>query len=367
MNSKQYVLQACRFERPDRIPVDYLAHPEADAAFRRRLDVTSEDELLDAIGADIYYLSTRDFSQNESAVKCYRGDRIRLDDNRRTCPLGIVFTRGAYGSKFSVDEAVFAPLAGCTGKKDILAHPLPKAADFDFSPLIEEAERHADRAVIGGLWSGIMGDSFRMYGFERFLTDIAMEPEIIHTLIDRMTDMYLELNDKYFQQLKGKMDIWFFGNDFGSQNGLLIGVDMWREFFFDNIQKLTALAHSYGLKTMMHSCGAITPLIDGLIEAGVDILDPIQVTASGMEPASLSKDFGGRMVFHGGIDTQRVLPFTDPEEVRRHVVETISLLDNNGGYIFAPSQILDKDIPADNMAAMYEAVTAYNAERFSKS
>lgn len=363
MNSKLRVLRTCGFERPDRVPVDYQAHPAADAAFRRRLAVETEDELLDAIGADLYYLSVRDISQNEGVAKCYRGKRARLDGDRRTCPLGIVFTRGAYQSKFAVDEAVVAPLAGCSSEKDILAHDFPRAADFDFSCLAEEAERHAGRAVIGGLWTGIMGDSFRMYGFERFLTDIAMEPEIIHTLLDRMTDMYLELNEKYFEQLKGKMDIWFFGNDFGAQNGLLMGVDMWREFFFDNLKKLVSLAHGYGLKVMMHSCGAIAPLIDSLVEAGVDMIDPVQVTAVGMEPAGLAEKFGGRIVFHGGIDTQRVLPFASPERVREHVFETVSLLDRDGGYIFSPSQILDKDVPADNMAAMYGAIAEYNDAR----
>ncbi len=128
---------------------------------------------------------------------------------------------------------------------------------------------------------------------------------------------------------------------------------MWGDFFFDNICRLTALAHGYGLKVMMHSCGAIAPLIPLLIEAGVDILDPVQVTACGMAPAELKAAFGERIVFHGGIDTQRVLPFGTPDEVIIHARETAAILGRDGGYIFAPSQILGPDIPTANLLAMY--------------
>lgn len=101
------------------------------------------------------------------------------------------------------------------------------------------------------------------------------------------------------------MDVWFFGNDFGSQESLLFSTGMWGDFFFGNIRRLTALAHGYGLKVMMHSCGAVAPLIPLLIGAGVDILDPVQVSASGMVPGELKSAFGDRIVFHGGIDTDR--------------------------------------------------------------
>ena len=133
---------------------------------------------------------------------------------------------------------------------------------------------------------------------------------------------------------------------------------MWYELFYDNIIRLTDLAHSYGLKVMMHSCGGIAELIPDLIEAGVDILDPIQVTATGMEPQSLANRFGGRIVFHGGIDTQGVLPFGTPEAVAAHAHEVAKTLGAKGGYIFAPSQILGPDIPTENIVAMYEVAAA---------
>ncbi|NLF99900.1 MAG: hypothetical protein GX565_07090 [Lentisphaerae bacterium] len=211
---------------------------------------------------------------------------------------------------------------------------------------------------VGGLWTGILGDSSRMLGFQNFLCALAADPDLARTLVDRMTDMYMELNAAYFEALKGRLEVWFFGNDFGSQESLLFSTGMWGDFFFGNIRRLTALAHGHGLKVMMHSCGAVAPLIPLLIEAGVDILDPVQVSAAGMVPGALKSAFGDRIVFHGGIDTQRVLPFGTPDDVIRHVRATVATLGRGGGYLFAPSQILGPDIPTDNILAMYRALPA---------
>lgn len=356
MNSRERFSAACEFRRFDRPPVDYLAHAEADRRLRTHLGCKSEVELLDRLRCDFFYLPGRDISQNEGFMPYYRGPALDVTETERTCAFGIRWRRGAYDSKFSVDEAIAGPLETIETERDIMDHRWPRAADFDFSPLAEEAERHSDRVIIGGLWTGIMGDAYRLHGFQNFLMNLALNPQLMRTLINKMTDVYLELNQSYFETLEGRMDIWFFGNDFGSQGGLLISRDMWRTFFFDNIKRLTTLAHSYGIKVMMHSCGAISEIIPDLIEAGVDILDPIQVTAAGMEPQSLADKFGGKIVFHGGIDTQDILPFGTPEEVTAHTLEVAPTLGAQGGYIFAPSQILGPDIPVENIVTMYDAV-----------
>ena len=205
-----------------------------------------------------------------------------------------------------------------------------------------------------------MGDSYRMFGFENFLLNMALNPELLSTLIDKVTDVYLELNNALFSELKGKFDIWFFGNDFGSQDGMLFRPEMWHKFFFKNIKKLAGLAHSYDLKVMMHSCGGISEIIPYLIEAGVEIIDPVQVTARGMDPGSLVEKYNGKIVFHGGIDTQNLLINGTQEEVFKRSNEIINMFENNGGYIFAPSQILGPDIPVENIIAMYSAACGFN-------
>lgn len=196
---------ACAHRVADRPPVDYLAHPETDRRLRAALGVSAEREILDRLGADFFYLPGRDISQNEGALPFYKhAARLALCATERTCPLGIRWRRGAYASKFAVDEAIAGPFADSATAADILAFPWPRVSDFDFSPLQAEADANRNRIRVGGLWTGILGDSYRMFGFQDFLTAMAAEPERVHALVDRMTGMYLELNDAYFTALKGR-------------------------------------------------------------------------------------------------------------------------------------------------------------------
>ncbi len=357
MTSRQRFAAACEHRPADRVPVHYLAHPEADRRLRERVGCATEAELLDALGCDFFYLPGRDVSQNEGFAPFYRGRPLEYSATERVCPLGIRWRRGAYASKFAVDEPLAGPLENAEHPQDILSHPWPTVNDFDFSALVAEAEAYTHRVIIGGLWTGILGDSYRMYGFEHFLLDMALQPRQVHTLVDRMAAMYLELNDALFSLLRGKLDVWFFGNDFGHQWGLLFREEMWDDFFRQNITDLTDLAHSHGLRVMAHSCGAIAELIPHLIDAGVDILDPVQVSAAGMDPGALKAQFGDRLVFHGGIDTQQILPTATPHEAAQHAQEIITAMNGQGGYILAPSQIYQEDIPTDNILAIYERTT----------
>jgi uroporphyrinogen decarboxylase len=345
-----------------RILIDYLASAESDRQLRNHLGIASESELLDRLGCDCYHLSGRDISQQEGCLPCWRGPRLDTTDTVRTCPLEIKWQRGRGLGKFDVDSAIEGPFTLSSTVQDILDHRWPSARDFDFEPLIAEAEAHSHRVVISGLWSGIFGDSYRMIGFDEFLLAMAMQPELIHAIVDRMTDMCLELNDRLFTQLREKIDVWFFGNDFGTQQALLFSTAMWDDFFGDNIVKLCELAHSHGLKVMMHSCGCVAPLLDRLVDAGVDMLDPVQTTAAGMDPESLMRGYGDRLIFHGGIDTQHVLPTATPEESASHARQMIESLANGLGYIFAPSQIFQTDIPVENIVAVYDVARAYNSD-----
>ena len=345
-----------------RVLVDYLASAEADRRLREHLGVSSEAELLNRLGCDFYHLSGRDISQQEGFLPCWRGPQLPFTDTVRTCPLGIRWQRRGGLGKFDVEEAIEGPFTLSSTARDIHEHRWPSAGDFDFEPLIAEAEANASRVVISGLWSGIFGDSYRMIGFDRLLLGMAMHPDIIHTLVDRMTEMYLELNDRLFSQLRGNIAVWFFGNDFGGQQSLLFSSAMWDDFFAENIRKLCSLAHSHGLKVMMHSCGCIAPLLDRLIEAGVDMLDPVQTSAAGMEPQLLMDRYGDRLVFHGGIDTQHVLPAATAAEAAAHARTMIEAFTRGAGYIFAPSQIFQTDIPVENIVAAYEVARNHNAD-----
>lgn len=129
---------------------------------------------------------------------------------------------------------------------------------------------------------------------------------------------------------------------------------MFREFLAPYLKRMIDLCHGAGLKFMLHSCGAIRELIPDLIALGVDILDPIQVAAKNMDPAALKREFGGRLAFHGGVCTQRTLPFGTPAEVQAAVRDRIATLGAGGGYVLASSHDISADTPPDNIVAMYD-------------
>ena len=355
MTSRERFRAALAHRRPDRAPIDYMAKAEVTRRLMVRHGLSSERELLDRLGCDFYYLSCRDISQNETFLPLYRGPALELGASERSCPFGIRFRRAVGADKFGADEAVAGPLEAAASPAEVLAHAWPKPVWFDLDPLEAECEAFSDKVLVAGFWSGIFGDSYRMRGFSNLLFDLAANPELAHALIDRMTEFYLELNERLFSRLKGRIEVFFMGNDFGTQSGLLFSPDMWDEFFAENYRRLIALARSHGLKTMVHSCGAIEPLLGRLVELGVDIIDPVQTTAAGMEAAGLKERYGERLVFHGAIDTQAVLPRGSGEDVRRHCRDMIETLGRDGGYIFASCNSLQSDTPLENIDAMYRA------------
>jgi len=357
MNSKIRLGAALTRTFADRLPIDYLAGPGISDKLMAHLGIKTERELLDHLKSDFYYLSFRDFSQNESFLPFYRGPKLPASEKERLCPYGIRWRRGAFQSKFKVDEAIEGPFIKDPTIKDILSHQWPDPSWFDLYPLLKECEEFDDKIIIGGFWSAIFGDAYRMYGFEHFLVDILMNPEIIKTLVDRITDLYLELNEKLFNILKDKMDIFFMGNDFGTQQGLIMEEDLWLQFFYQNYKRLIDHAHANGYKVMVHSCGAIQQILPHFISLGIDIIDPVQTTATGMDPETLRDKFSKDLVFHGGIDTQKVLPKSNPDEVYRYTVEMINILGSNGGYIVASSNNINDDTPVENILSMYKAAS----------
>jgi uroporphyrinogen decarboxylase len=143
-------------------------------------------------------------------------------------------------------------------------------------------------------------------------------------------------------------------DDVGTQEGLMVSREMFREFFAPRLSRLVDLAHSHGAKLLFHSCGAIRPLVEDIIEIGVDILDPLQAAAKGMEPEALKADFGDRLCLHGGICTQHLLPEGSPEDVRSEVRRRIGILGDGGGYILAPCHVVQTDVPTENVLAMVD-------------
>jgi len=210
-------------------------------------------------------------------------------------------------------------------------------------------------AVLAGAWASIFTGPRRAMGEAKYLMAMLDHPDLIARITQQMTDSYLDLNEAVFSQCADCIDVFYFGSDFGAQRSLFIGRDAFVRFFKPHMTRLAQHAKGFGLKVMFHTCGAVAEIIPDLIECGIDVLDPVQVSAHGMQPETLARDFKGRIAFHGGISTQTTLPHGTPEQVRDEVRHAIAALGPTG-YICGPDQDMMGDTPTENMVAMYEAM-----------
>jgi len=213
-------------------------------------------------------------------------------------------------------------------------------------------------AVLSGAWATIFTGTRRSMGEAKYLLAMADQPELIAEIVRRAANGFLDINEALFSQCADSIDVFYFGSDFGTQRSLFISPEAFRQFFLPHLARLTEHARGFGLKVMYHTCGAVADLIPDFIACGIDVLDPVQVSAASMAPEALAARFRGRIAFHGGISTQTLLPRATPAEVRSVTTETIRALGPTG-YIAGPDQWLLPDTPIENMLAMYEAVRDY--------
>ena len=216
--------------------------------------------------------------------------------------------------------------------------------------------------VIGG---GIFEQSCRVMGMEPFMMSMLTAPAFASRLADRITDIYIEAVDRYLAQVGGLIDVFTFWDDVATQRGWMIDPDSYIEVIKPRQKRLfEAIRARTEASILYHGCGAVYELIPHLIEMGVDIVNPVQVSAEGMDSARLKKAYGDDIVFWGGgVDTQRVLPFGTPDEVRDEVKRRIDDLAPGGGFVFATVHNIQAFVPPENIEAAYETALTYGTSR----
>lgn len=314
MTSKERVLTALNHEEPDRVPMDYWAWKEVNDKLQKRLSLKDYDELLEYLDIDL---------------RTIRAPYVGKDD-------------------------LWANLRKAKTVDDLEKCQLPSPEMFDYSNIERLCDKYSYYAIMSGAWSPVFCTASALIGMETLMIKTYEEPEFVKLYLEKVTDIFYEQSIRTFEAAKGKIDIFFMGDDYGTQLDLIMSAKMWDEFYAPQIARLFDLAKDFALKVMLHSCGSVSKLIPRLIELGMDALDPIQVRASDMEPEMLKAKFGDYITFHGGLDTQHLLPFGTVEEVRSETKRLIEIFGRGGGYILAPSQEFLPDIPLENILAMYE-------------
>ena len=218
------------------------------------------------------------------------------------------------------------PFAETEDVDEVHDFPWPNPDYLNFEVCIEALKKQQDYYCASGMWSCFYHDLMDFFGLEAYLIKMYTSPEVVHAVTDHICQFYFEANKRFFEASGNLVDAFFFGNDFGTQLDLICGPDQFDEFIMPWFRRFTDQGHHHNLQVILHSCGAIHKVIDRLIEAGVDCLHPIQAKAVDMDAETLARDFGGRIAFMGGIDTQDLLVNATPEQVRQDVRRVMAAL-----------------------------------------
>lgn len=260
------------------------------------------------------------------------------------------------GGKKRIAHGQDGVFADCEDPAEVDRFAWPEEKYIDFAPTLAEIDRAVDagQAVLSGAWSCFFHNVADFFGMENYFVKMYTDPEVVDAVTEHVVDFYLRINEKLFEMAKGKIDMFFFGNDFGSQLDTLISPEMFDRFVMPAFVKFTDQAHRHGMKVLLHSCGSIYRVIPRLIDAGVDALHPIQARAANMDAVTLAREFKDKIVFVGGVDTQQLLPRATPQQVKEEVYRLRDLFGPN--FVVSPShESILPDVAWENVQAMAEA------------
>jgi uroporphyrinogen decarboxylase len=356
MDARQRVALALDHIEPDRVPVDYWATAGVTARLLDHFGLSTEEQLLEHLDVDFRYIEGPEYAgpkpevHHDGSVDDHWGvPRVRVEVNS--------------GGQISVyHEVINFPLRDASSVDQLRDYPKwpdPDWFDYDCVAAQVAAARRTGKVVV------FMGDRMNrcaqlkpaMYlrGVDQILLDMAASPEMAEYLFRKITAFYVEYARRALEVAGGGIDIFMTGDDFGTQQGLMMSPEMWRRFLRPGFKAFVDLGRRYGCKVAHHSCGSIKPIIPDLIECGLDILNPLQPEVDDMDHGELKRQFGDRLSFHGSISIQRTLPFGSPDDVRSEVRRRMETLAPGGGFIFCTAHNIQADTPTENIVALFDA------------
>lgn len=383
ISPRERVLTSLSHQQPDRLPVDFTATPEIYERLVSELKLSADpggqsdfydcrwEALLRYFKVDCRVLSYDQFvkfppdqmllgSKEEWWKTFSRSTPNRMW--RQVTPDGVCHS--VWGHRYRVSEHAFGayeevmdpPLQDAQSVEDLKNHPWPEPSWWDFSPLPgiiadwdKEMEYHI-RFRIGSVFEL----AWQLRGMENFLYDLVLNPEIPMYIMDRLTEIYVENTRNVISLIGDRLDMVYIYDDIAGQENLLMSKQMWSDYIRPHHAQILKALDKDSIKVMYHTDGAASKLIPELIDLGVDVLNPIQADAPGMDPEYLKSEFGNQLSFHGGIDIIKTLPKGTPEEVKREVLDRKQVLGKNGGYIMSSSHHIQADTPTENILAMYD-------------
>jgi len=400
MTSRERILTALNHREPDRVPIDFSGHRSSGIAAMaypklreflglptktvrvydivQQLAVVDED-VLDRFGVDTIELG-RGFALDDDSwspwtlpdgAPCLVPSWTPLErDDRRWIirsktgnvlahmPEGVLYFEQTYFPFLDGDDLQAVSVALEESMWTAVASP---PGPIDSQALSEGAKRLREktgRAIIGLFGGNLFEIGQFLYRNDRFMMMLAAEPQHAHDFLDKLVEIHLANLEEFLEAVGEYIDIILFGDDLGMQTGPIISPQMYREFFKPRHQLLWSRAKQLAdVKVMLHCCGGVLELLPDLIEAGLDAINPVQISCSGMDAARLKADFGKDITFWGGgCDTRDILPTGTPLQVAENVREQVRILSPGGGFVFQQVHNILANIPPANIIAMFDAV-----------
>ena len=379
MTPRERLLKALNHEPPDRVPIDLGGnqtgiHKVAYQALIEQLGIRDEVTIMDAVQQlarpceeVLQRLRVDTRYVHAGAAADFRGEIVTRQRDGHTWhdltdEFGVTWSMPDDAPLYM--DITHHPLAEAT-LADIPEYPFPKGNDPGrFAGLRDRAlqiRRETPYAVISGISGVVYEICWYMRGLERWFMDMIEQPEFCEALIDQTLKFWLDWFDAFLPEVGDVVDVIMIGDDLAGQGGPLFQPDFYRRVVKPRHKRLVqAIKSRTTAKIWYHTCGACQTYIPDLLDNGIDILNPIQISAADMTPADLKSRYGDRLVFWGGgIDAQHVLPHADAETVRQHVRRNVETFKPGGGYVFNNVHNIQAGVPAENILAMYDA--AYEA------
>ncbi len=326
--------------KPDRIPMDYWGTDETTTMLLGHLGCADLREMLEILHIDFLAKVEPD----------YCGPPLPPDQDVYGCRYRDVdYGRGVYR------ECVSHPLADYASVDEIReGYTWPDPDWWDYGRIKAQAESFRPYPIKGGEYEPLLTYKY-LRGEEQAYLDLLMHPDMVHFCLDKLMDLSREQIVRTYEQIPGEVMFTYVAEDMGGQDDLLISPDHIREYLLPRIRSIIDLVHGAGVHVFHHNDGSIRPIIPDMLEAGIDLLNPIQWTCGGMDRKELKQSFGERVVFHGAMDNQHTLPFGSIADVQQEVLDNLDLLGKDGRFVLAPCHMIQSLTPPENVVAMYRA------------
>jgi len=361
MSNRQELADAINHRKPARIPYTIECTRETSGRLRQYLGLAVDSDLGK-------YFECNSFDSLWSGIGKGFSLPERMERLKPASPDVRVDIWGIKREQVQAGDARYweiseSPLAECATVADIENYDWPVIDDVVLPELpagFDLVEWKRNKFVMDMSYICPFGIPWAMRGMENLMMDLYLNPEMVEAIVRKVEEYTLACLEAVLKKYPGAIDMVGCGDDYGTQNGLLIAPDAIQKFFMPSLKRHYELAAKYGVGGYHHCCGAIFEIIPMLIDAGVQVLNPVQTSAKGMSPVELKKEFGKDLCFHGGIDTQETLVTGTPDDVKAEVRSRIDVLGPEG-YILGPSHVLQADVDPANIVALFEEAKSYGA------